>query len=397
MDRRSQEITYIGKNLAAICNIPFGEYDESGKLIECFWRNTQIPDLFRHYIKELIRDLDECRIKKINIGELPIAMWIYYSVDGRYFAWGPVQYKDFSQDEKEIYENCIGCKLQNYQLFQTNYGKVLSVISCFIYAIDKRMFSFSDIEQYEENVLLEVEINRQNTNYMIHQEDILAKNHTYNDEYFPLELLRDGDEDGVRQYIYRSNIHYPQTMTNPKKNEEYMAVAAVSIMARAAIDAGATSVESFRLSDVFLERISLCKDVKEIKQERENALIAFTRLVKTSKRNDKINPHVMDCKNAIAAHIFQKISLDDIAKELGIRATYLARIFIKEEGITVGQYIRREKIKLAMNMLKYSDRSIAEISDYLGFSSQSYFGKNFKEESGMTPELYRRKNRTSEF
>jgi AraC-like DNA-binding protein len=51
-----------------------------------------------------------------------------------------------------------------------------------------------------------------------------------------------------------------------------------------------------------------------------------------------------------------------------------------------------EKVKLAQNLLVYSEYSLVDISMYLGFSSQSHFGRVFKKYTGLTPNDYRKRN-----
>ena len=57
----------------------------------------------------------------------------------------------------------------------------------------------------------------------------------------------------------------------------------------------------------------------------------------------------------------------------------------------VAEIIRKEKIRLAENMLRYSDYEVKEIANYLSFCSQSYFGNIFRKQTGMTPARYRKK------
>ncbi|MGF0017119.1 helix-turn-helix domain-containing protein [Sporofaciens sp. SGI.106] len=53
------------------------------------------------------------------------------------------------------------------------------------------------------------------------------------------------------------------------------------------------------------------------------------------------------------------------------------------------KFIQKEKISLAKNLLIYSHYSYIEIATYLGYSSQSHLGKQFKEETGFTLRKYR--------
>ena len=90
------------------------------------------------------------------------------------------------------------------------------------------------------------------------------------------------------------------------------------------------------------------------------------------------------------SHLHDKITMDDLAYETGCSPNYLSRLFKEHEGISPLQYILREKINRAKNLLVYSDYTYSEIATYLGFSSQSHLGKQFKKFTGYTLLEYRR-------
>ena len=64
--------------------------------------------------------------------------------------------------------------------------------------------------------------------------------------------------------------------------------------------------------------------------------------------------------------------------------------------MTAVEFIQAQRIEEAKNLLRFSERRIAEISSHLAFSTQSYFTSVFRRHTGMTPkqyrELYSRKN-----
>ena len=60
-------------------------------------------------------------------------------------------------------------------------------------------------------------------------------------------------------------------------------------------------------------------------------------------------------------------------------------------GISISDYIREKKIEKATHLLRYSDKSIIDIANYLSFSSQSHFIQTFENFTGMTPKKYRNK------
>ena len=59
--------------------------------------------------------------------------------------------------------------------------------------------------------------------------------------------------------------------------------------------------------------------------------------------------------------------------------------------MTVSANITTKRIEAAGNMLKFSDYSCIDISNYLCFSSESHFIQVFKKHTGYTPKIYREK------
>ena len=104
------------------------------------------------------------------------------------------------------------------------------------------------------------------------------------------------------------------------------------------------------------------------------------------------HPLVRQAREYVFQHFHEKIMIEDMARHLGTSATYLGMVFHKSEGITLHQFILQEKIDRAKNLLRYSDYDIFTIGQYLGFASQSHFGKKFKEYTGYTPAKYRSLN-----
>ena len=242
-------------------------------------------------------------------------------------------------------------------------------------------------------------IKKEHLEYALQQEDQINSNHTYKYEQELLELIKAGDIELVKENNRNSIFpQYPQLIDYyTKKNEEYMAVITIALASRAVIQAGITSTESFQLSDVYLKKIAMASDINGILKIRNEAIETYTELVHERKRGGRAGIYVEECKQYVSANIFKKISVKDASATLNVNAIYLERIFKEAEGMTIGQYIQKEKINRAKNLLIYSDRSLMEISDYLGFSSQSHFGNVFKKEVGMTPKQFRLTNRMSGF
>lgn len=75
----------------------------------------------------------------------------------------------------------------------------------------------------------------------------------------------------------------------------------------------------------------------------------------------------------------ERITVEQLASEFVISASYLSRLFKKEVGVSVSTYVKNKKIEVAKDLLKFSDYSMIEIANHLSFSSQSHFIQQFKE------------------
>lgn len=90
----------------------------------------------------------------------------------------------------------------------------------------------------------------------------------------------------------------------------------------------------------------------------------------------------------IETHLYTKINLDQMAKEVGYATYYLSKRFKEETNISIKDYIKEEKIKRAKYLLTRTDISVSEVSECLAFSTPSYFCSVFKSFTGMLPSEY---------
>jgi AraC family transcriptional regulator len=90
----------------------------------------------------------------------------------------------------------------------------------------------------------------------------------------------------------------------------------------------------------------------------------------------------------------EDLSLSEVAAAIGIHPVHLARVFRKEYGCTLGDYIRRLRIEFACRKLADSETSLAQIAILSGFSDQSHFTNAFRRQMRMTPGEFRRNFRS---
>ena len=91
----------------------------------------------------------------------------------------------------------------------------------------------------------------------------------------------------------------------------------------------------------------------------------------------------------IHSHIHEQIYIADLAERVFLNEQYLARMFKKAKGVSILEYITRERLKLAQELLLSTDYPINRVADSVGYDNYSYFARIFKRETGVTPQEFR--------
>lgn len=214
-----------------------------------------------------------------------------------------------------------------------------------------------------------------------------------------IEWVKSGDLDAIKKMycdiainVDFSTIGY--VSSNMLKRHEYYALTNIILTSRAAADAGVPVETAYELSDVFMQQISEATSILEYNKVSLLATVIFTRLVSDVKMN-KSFPYIDSCKDYIARNLRKPFRVSDIGPQIGVNNSYLSKKFSETEGMTISQYITREKCSHAANLLKYSDYRLSEIAEYFCFASQSHFGAQFKKLYGMSPSEYRKRYKES--
>ncbi len=85
----------------------------------------------------------------------------------------------------------------------------------------------------------------------------------------------------------------------------------------------------------------------------------------------------------------EPLTLSFVAREVGVHPAHLARTFRQQEGVSIGEYVRRLRIERATGELAGSSASIAGIGLRAGFFDQSHFSRVFRQHTGMSPAQFR--------
>lgn len=90
-------------------------------------------------------------------------------------------------------------------------------------------------------------------------------------------------------------------------------------------------------------------------------------------------------------HYMLKLSLDEIASYVSLDKSYLCRLFKKETGQSIFQYLNEKRMKQAAAMLTEGDTYVNEVSAAVGIEDPFYFARLFKKYYGISPSEFKAK------
>lgn len=178
---------------------------------------------------------------------------------------------------------------------------------------------------------------------------------------------------------------------DPLRNLKYHLIVSIAMITRFCINSGMTPEEAYSMSDVYIQMTDACCSEKKVHEIHYQMTIEFTKRMRQIRIGHIYSKTMTSILDYISDHLHEKIMVQDIADYVLCTVPYVSRLFSSEMGVTISTYITQKKIESAANLLQFSNYSSLEISNYLNFSSQSYFIKQFKKYIGITPKEYHRR------
>ena len=99
---------------------------------------------------------------------------------------------------------------------------------------------------------------------------------------------------------------------------------------------------------------------------------------------------VIDILNYIDNNIYKKITIKELSRIFYFNKDYIMRLFKREIGMTIFEYINSKKIYLSLPTYKEKEYSILKIAISHGFESQEYYSEIFKKVMGVKPYSYKK-------
>ncbi|MDO4965879.1 MAG: AraC family transcriptional regulator [Lachnospiraceae bacterium] len=207
------------------------------------------------------------------------------------------------------------------------------------------------------------------------------------------DAVSSGNMDDVISYCNKNKFTNTEGLgvlsDNEIRNMRYHFVIGTAMITRYCVGRGLEQDKAYSMSDYYIYKMDSVKTIEEINRIHSAMCLDFCETMISLKNRNVISRSIKETLEYISANIYRPILLSDLAEHVNLSESYLSKLFAKEMGVSIREYINLTKIEKARNLLCYSEYSFIDIANYLAFSSQSHFISIFKKYEGMTPKKYR--------
>lgn len=226
---------------------------------------------------------------------------------------------------------------------------------------------------------------------LVERKENSAFHDTYYFEQQYYSYVEKGDVDGLIHFLKTTPSYTEGRTSNDSiRQAKNIFISSTALTTRHAIAGGLDIETAYQLSDSYIQEVERMTNPASITALNATCTVDFAKRVAAAKIPTGMSRDIFAAIQFISNHVNQSISVEAVARQLNMNRTSLSKKFKRELGFNISSYIMRRKLEEAKSLLTYTDKTISEISEYLCFSSQSYFQNVFKSKYGMTPKEYRK-------
>ncbi len=215
---------------------------------------------------------------------------------------------------------------------------------------------------------------------------------SYSQEQAILRIVRRGDTAALRSWMENAPaIRGGIVAADQLRQMKNIFIVTATLVSRAAIRGGLDVEDAFSLSDYYIQSCERLDQPEKIVNLQYHMVLDYTEKVEKLHLGGRPGKLSAAVANYVQHHLSEVISTEELARSLYMSRTYLSAKFRDETGMKLAEFIAKEKTEEAKRLLRYTERSAADISDYLGYSSPAHFTRVFKKYTGQTPAEYRAK------
>lgn len=208
-----------------------------------------------------------------------------------------------------------------------------------------------------------------------------------------MNFVRKGNTAALREWLAGAPAVRPGILAdNALRQQKNLFIVTATLASRSAIRGGLGIDEALDLSDAYIQKCELLSDIGKISNLQYYMISDYTERVEKIRHGSHLSSLVAAVSNYIQNHISESISVEDLSKAVFLSRSRLSVRFKRESGKTLVCFIQEAKVQEAKRLLRYTDKPLTSVSEYLAFSTPSRFSGVFRKYTGCTPGEYREKH-----
>jgi two-component system response regulator YesN len=114
-----------------------------------------------------------------------------------------------------------------------------------------------------------------------------------------------------------------------------------------------------------------------------------------NRHHHEVSVVISRVRKFIEENLHEELKREDIAASVYLNPAYLSRLFKKETGLSISEYILGVRMDKAKKLLVESGVKVSNVAELTGYGHFSHFAKMFKRVTGISPQEYRKKFQTN--
>ena len=217
----------------------------------------------------------------------------------------------------------------------------------------------------------------------------------YDKEKQFLSMIRNGDTKNILSAFEKMSSPEVLSVFSKESLNYYASGYGLAILKalsrKAAEESGLSVITIDEITQKYTQLSSATNNADLQTRYQIDMIVELTKAVHNHKLSlDKYSPTIQRVLEYINLHLGDHISNEDLSANVNMSISHLSKVFKKETGETMTEYITLIRCKKAANLLKKTNLPIQEISSYVGYSDNNYFVKVFKKNYDMTPTEFRK-------
>lgn len=203
------------------------------------------------------------------------------------------------------------------------------------------------------------------------------------------EAIRTGNETEALQSFYDMPTDFAYRLPdNPLRLRKNMCFVLATIARVAAIDGGASPQTVHTMSEQFFHLIERSDSLKEVNALQARIITDYCREVRRV-RTENYSQNTRKIIDYLCLNFTSDFSLDDLAAAMNLHKNYLCRLFRKETGQTILEYLTDVRLQHAKYLLGATQLPVTDICFLCGFGSYLSFSRAFKAATGISCSQWR--------